>query len=955
MSLEKARRAEGLERRLLLSDNPVVTIDWQGQQAQARAGEYVLSLDPASSFVRHKSLAHQQRMIGRVVQRHAHGARGTPGLAEVTVHKYLGRAGWFLLEAPHDLPFAAIDSAAHDIGGFRYAQPNFVFSLQGIPNDPLFNYQWDKHNTGTTPTGPSKPDADIDAPEAWDITTGSPDVVVAVIDSGVDYNHPDLVPNLWHNPGETPGDGIDNDANGYVDDVYGINAVANNGNPLDDTGHGTHVAGNIAAAGNNGIGVAGVAYGGTKVMALKMINATGGGSTADAIECLNYALAMKQRGVNIKLTNNSWGASPTYNQALRDTIAATADAGMLFVAAAGNGGADAIGDDNDVTPLYPASFDLPNVIAVAATDKFDNLGTISNYGATQVDLAAPGIEVAATQRGGGYEFRTGTSHAAPQVSGVAALAWALKPAATYQQVREAIFAGVDRLPNLAGKVATGGRLNALNTLRALSNSIAGVAFDDANGNGVRDAGEMVLSGRTIYLDIDNDGMLDVGEPTRSTDASGAYRFGGLAPGSYTVRQVLPSGWTGTAPAGGAYAVQVVDGREVGGFDFGSRLVPANQPPSATASLGPVPAGGAVYYFTVSYTDDVSVDYGTIGSGDVVITGPNAYSQPGTLSNLSYSNGTWVATYRVPAPGGSWNSADNGTYTVSMQPSQVADNAGAFVRSGPLGQVVVNFGDIGPPTASASAQDITTPGGTHYWFTVTYSDDTAVNGATINTGDVQVTGPNGYSQIGTLSNLTAANGVWTATYRVPAPGGTWDAVDNGTYVVSMRANEVTDTAGKPVPAGVLGTFAVRFNDFTPPTATLAASDVTSANAQVHYFQVTYSDNAGIAYQTIDGNDVLVTGPNGYSQLGVLANLAYSGTSWTATYYVSAPGGTWDASENGTYAVSMRPSQVSDTSGNFVAAGALGTFQVAVPAPIGALALQPLASGLRRPLLDELAVI
>jgi subtilisin family serine protease len=918
---------ELLESRQLLSDNPVVTIDWNGQQAQAKAGEWILSLSPTPA-IRHRPVAVQERLIRRTMQR---AAATDAAVGSIDVQKYLGRPGQFLLEGSPAVTFAQLSASAGKLGAFQYVQPNFVFTAQSVPNDALFSYQWGLHNTGTTPLGPSKPDADIDAPEAWDVTTGSGDVVVAVIDSGVDSTHPDLAPNLWRNPLETAGDGVDNDRNGYVDDVYGMNAVANNGNPLDDTGHGTHIAGEIAAATNNGAGVAGVSWN-SKVMSLKLLDANGVGSTADAMECLNYALSMKQRGINIKVTNNSWGASPTYNQALRDAIAATSDAGMLFVAAAGNGGADAIGDDNDTTPLYPASYDLPNVIAVAATDRNDNLGTMSNYGPTQVDLAAPGVDIASTQKGGGYEYRTGTSHAAPFVSGAAALAWSIKPGATVAQVREAIFAGVDMLPSLAGKVATGGRLNALGTLRALTNSVAGVAFDDANGNGTREAGEAVLSGRTVYLDTNNDGTPGAGEPTRTTDAGGAYRFGGLQPGTYTVRQVVPSGWTGTAPAGGAHTVQVVDGQELAGRDFGSRLVPANPPPTAAATPGDVQTGGNYYWVTVTYADDVAVDYRTIGNGDVQVTGPNGYSEPGILSNLVTSSGRWTATYRVPAPGGTWNPADNGVYTVSMRGNEVADTAGAYVPAGTLGQVNVNISDTKPPAATLSAADVTSPGDAYYFFTVRYSDDLAVDYRTIGSGDVLVTGPNGYSRPGTLANLVTSGGAWTATYYVTAPGGAWDSADNGTYTVSARANEVADTSGNFVPAGPLGTFAARFSDSTPPTAALVeAGDVAAAGAGYYFFKVTYSDNVGINYASIDGNDVLVTGPNGYSSAAYLANLTTSAGTWTATYRVPAPGGTWGAEDNGTYTVSLQPNQVADTSGNFAAAGVLGTFQSALPPP------------------------
>lgn len=359
----------------------------------------------------------------------------------------------------------------------------------------------------------------------------------------------------------------------------------------------------------------------------------------------------------------------------------------------------------------------------------------------------------------------------------------------------------------------------------------------------------------------------------------------------------------------------------------------------TAAYGPVSPGvgeataNAPYlYFKVIYSDDVSVNYTTIGAGDVQMTGPGGYSQSGTLANLVHSAGAWTATYRVPAPGGTWNFPDNGTYTVSMNASQVADNAGLFVPPGQLGTVVVALADTGtPPTATLSAANLTVPGGIYHYFQVAYQDNVAVQFSTIGSGDVQVTGPGGYSQPGTLANLTHSAGVWTATYRVPAPGGTWDSADNGVYTVAMNASQVSDTAGTFVAAGTLGSFSASFSDSTPPSAVLTASDVTAGGTIYHYLRVAYSDNVAIAFGTIGGDDVLVTGPNGYSQAGSLANLVHSAGTWTATYRVPAAGGAWGAEDNGTYTVSMRPAQVSDTSGNFVAAGVLGTFLVTVPSP------------------------
>jgi subtilisin family serine protease len=263
----------------------------------------------------------------------------------------------------------------------EHAEPNyFVHVDQTTPGDPGFDQLWGLHNTGQPVNGTSGSiDADIDAPEAWDVTTGSSDVVVAVIDSGVDINHPDLQPNIWTNPGETPGNGIDDDGNGYVDDVNGWDFFLDENSPLDDHGHGTHVAGTVAAAGNNGIGVTGVSWT-AKIMALRFIDPWGNGTTDDAISAIEYASVM---GADI--INNSWGGSG-YNKALKEAIGAS---GALVVCAAGN-----YGTNNDkINPHYPSSYESANIIAVAASDQNDNRASFSNYGPFSVDVAAPGTNI----------------------------------------------------------------------------------------------------------------------------------------------------------------------------------------------------------------------------------------------------------------------------------------------------------------------------------------------------------------------------------------------------------------------------------------------------------------------------------------------------------------------------------------------------------------------------------
>ena len=317
--------------------------------------------------------------------------------------------------------------------GVTAAEPDLVIQVDRTPNDPSYGSLY-----GMTRIG---------APAAWDIATGNSSFVVAVIDTGVDYNHPDLAANLWHNPAETPGDGIDNDGNGIIDDYYGANFVNNTGNPFDDNGHGSHVSGTIGAVGNNALGVAGVNWN-VKIMALKFLNASGSGSTSGAIAALNYAVAH-----GVKVSNNSWGGGG-FSTALSNAISNARSAGHIFVAAAGNNGSN-----NDTTANYPSNYNFDNVVAVAATDSADGRASFSNYGASTVDLGAPGVGILSTTPNNTYSSYSGTSMATPHVTGAIALYWGANPTQTYTQVINRLYSTVDVIPSMTGVTTTGGRLN----------------------------------------------------------------------------------------------------------------------------------------------------------------------------------------------------------------------------------------------------------------------------------------------------------------------------------------------------------------------------------------------------------------------------------------------------------------------------------------------------------------
>ncbi len=397
---------------------------------------------------------------------------GAAGLLEsqavgLSVLRGLGLPGQLLVTSTQDATSVEAYLRANPlIASFESDQK---VTTQLFPNDTVnwgqYTSQWGLHNVGQSG---GTMDADIDAPEAWDLTTGSSQVIVAVLDTGIDYSHPDLAPNMWINPGEIAGNGVDDDDNGFVDDVYGYDFYNGDSDPMDDHRHGTHVAGIIAAAGNNDQGVTGVSWS-TKLMALKILDDSnqGQGDLAAAIAALNYLTDMRARGENVRVANNSWGYLGESSKAMRQAIEAAGDAGILFVAAAGNGDAFGRGIDLDAEDdygFYPAIEDVDSIISVAATDFRDQLTRFSNYGLSSVDIAAPGAGILSTEPDGTYQSRYGTSMAAPHVSGVAALVWSRVPEATVDEVREAIQYGADPTTELQDQLRWGARLNAYGAL-----------------------------------------------------------------------------------------------------------------------------------------------------------------------------------------------------------------------------------------------------------------------------------------------------------------------------------------------------------------------------------------------------------------------------------------------------------------------------------------------------------
>ena len=362
----------------------------------------------------------------------------------------------------------------------EYVEPNYIVSRQAIPNDPQFTSLHGLNNTGQTG---GTADADIDAPEAWDIETGNSNpVLVAVLDSGIDFNHQDLQSNIWRNPNEVANNGVDDDGNGFVDDINGWDFVNNDNNPQDDLNHGTHVSGTIAAVGNNGIGVTGVSWT-AQILPVKFLNRFGQGSTANAIRALNYAVALGAR-----VSNLSYGGT-AFSQALYDTIAAANNAGHIVVAAAGNSS-----NNSDNFPVYPAAYNLPNIISVAATNASDQLANFSNFGPTTIDLAAPGVNTLSTVPFNNYATMNGTSMSTPHVTGVVSLLLAKLPSLTAADVKSALLTTVDPLPSLAGRTVSGGRVNAFQALSTLAPQISVTTVNGMIEFAVSETTTLVASG-----------------------------------------------------------------------------------------------------------------------------------------------------------------------------------------------------------------------------------------------------------------------------------------------------------------------------------------------------------------------------------------------------------------------------------------------------------------------------
>lgn len=417
--------------------------------------------------------------------------------------------------APGEDPIRAVDLYRKS-GLVEYAELDYEIHTLAIPNDPAFTNQWALANTGQDG---GTPGVDIDATNAWDIQTDASSVIVAVVDTGIRLDHQDFVGELWTNPGETAANGIDDDGDGYIDDVHGINAITGTGDPSDDEGHGTHVSGIIGARGNDGHGISGVAWK-VQIMPLKFMNSSGGGSTSDAIECLEYAAA---HGANI--VNASWG-NYVYEQSLYDAIDSLRTNGIIFVAAAGNDNAD-----TDHTFGYPSCYWLDNIVTVGAMTSSNTLAYFSTYGDLSVDIVSPGVNIISTYylATNNYAYLSGTSMAAPHVAGALALLKANCPNESYLALINRLLSGVDRSAVYQDKILSGGSLN---IFKALQTTVASSPDNDSFSNRVAISGpNITVYGNTLGATKES------GEPNHAGNSGGHsvwWEWEPRSPGRYEI-------------------------------------------------------------------------------------------------------------------------------------------------------------------------------------------------------------------------------------------------------------------------------------------------------------------------------------------------------------------------------------------------------------------------------------
>ncbi len=671
----------------------------------------------------------------------------------------------------------------------------------------------------------------IQAQAVWsNLTVGDGSVIVASIDTGVNYNHPDLSANMWRNPLEIPGNGIDDDGDGYVDDVYGIDTVNHDSNPMDDQGHGTHTAGTIAAVGNNGVGVVGVGWN-TKILACKFLDADGSGTDAGALECFNYITALRNRGENIRVSNNSWGqqrGTDPPSAVLQAAIDEAGEAGIINIFGAGNDGTN-----NDTSPFDPASYSSPSIVSVASSDQSDRRSSFSNFGATSVDIAAPGEQIMSTYLGNGYEVLDGTSMATPHVAGVAALLAQMNPTLSVPAIKSLLLDNVDQSSAWTNRVVSGGRLNAFKAASAVSppnNDKPTVAIvSPTEGYTVKEPATITLEATAS----DTDGTVQRvvfyanGNPVgAATSSPYVATWTNVPAGNYTLTAVATDNLFGTTTS----------------TPVNITVVP-NFPPTVTLSG---PTEGA-----------------TFTSPAVITVEAIAADSDGTVDSVAFfANGQPIGTDATAPYSISW-AAPLGNYTLT---AIAMDNQGATTASAPV-HITVN------PIPNRTNIALASSGGTasaSSTYTANYPPAGAINGdrkgAGWGAGGAWCDGTsnawpdwlevdfNGLKLIEEIDLFSMQD-----TYSSPAePTPTMTA--NNFAVRAFQVQYWTGSSWAPVPGGAVtnNNLVWRQIAFVPLTTSKIRVNITSALA--NYSRVMELEAWGIAAAGNVPPDVSITSPN-----------------------------------------------------------------------------------------------